>query len=410
MSVWNPGIRKWFTSRTRKSVNRFDVRVLCPPAKRFEPTDMPFELRFVFRQFPECADRVRALFERGYGIGIRTVLRTSEDVLDAVARISEGSYHGVLEPWLTHLIFSEEVPVFTEDELYEQNQRGVNLYTEAHVILSERFLMKRLVLIDLESHGIQESDQEFISSMNRVLEPLSAAYLHHRIHADRRTFAFRLSRTLLSALFIIGPITHALEHWVRGIGRMFAALADDVTRESAELVTLKGSGYTGRQIWRRAQVFVPVLVVVIWLVLQVECLVERGSLFLAGLTFGLVAVSFTFVRILQTYARLRTAYVELEQSSKLPSGLRLKLSSFALREIRWSPQRFGLLIGACAAPVLSGVCFAMLSSFLHNGWFLALIASLEVFIASAYVGNVRIFDRALFIRTVRRRIEKGRKV
>jgi hypothetical protein len=404
MSDRKPGIIKRFSSQQKRDVNRFSVRVLSPSKEQFELKDVPFELQYVFKALPESVEKVRTLFERGYGIGIRTIRRTPNTVLQAVDRISEGSQMGVVEPWLTQLIYLEEIPLFTEDELFEQNELGINLFTEAHTILGERFQMKRLVLVDLEAHGIDEADREFLSHMNRVLQPLSSAFLHHRIHADRKPLKIRLTRTLLKVLVLIGPIAHVLELWVRGIGQMFAALADDVTRETADLITLKGSGYTGRQLWKQSQVFLPVVIIAIWLALQVEGFIEKESFFIAGFIFGLVAVSFTVVRLLQTYVRYRTAYTDLEKNSKLPSGHLPSLSVFSYKEIRMSSMRFGLLIGALATPILAGTIFALFPSYTHNGWFLAFIASLEIFIAFLYSGNKIAFDRVLFIKKIKRRM------
>lgn len=401
MSDRKLGVFKRFSSQRKNDVNRFEVRVLSPSAESFDPKNVPFELEYVFRKLPESEERIRTLIERGYGIGVRTIRRAPKTVLEAVERVSEASQKGVIEPWLSRLIFHEEIPLFTEDELYEQNERGINLFTEAHAILGERFEMKRLVLVDLEAHGIDEADREFLSHANLALQPLSAAYLHHRIHADRKPLKIRFTRTLLKAMVLIGPIAHVFELWVRGMGQMFAALADDVTREAADLTTLKGSGYTNRQLWKQSQVFLPVLIIAVWLSLQVEGLIEGGSLFAAGFVFGSVAVSFTIIRLLRTYARFRTSYAELEKSTKLPSGHLPSLSVFSFREIRMSPMRFGLFIGAFVTPVISGIAFVLFPIYTHNGWFLAFIASLEIFTAFLYRGNIIALDRVLFIRKMK---------
>jgi hypothetical protein len=402
--------RTWFHSVLRGSRSRgdrFDVRVISTPVELFDASKMPFELRFLFDRLPESAEKVRSLLERGYGIGIRTTRRTSPVVLQAVDRIAETTQGEVAEPWLTKLIFEEEIPLFTEDELAEQNERGINLYTEAHLILSERFTMVHVVLADLEAHGIEDADMEAVSQMNRALEPLSAAFLHHRIHADRRVLNVRFIGTLAKALIIIGPLAHLLEIWVRGIGQLFAALADDVSREIGQLVTLKGSGYTARQLWRRTQVFIPILIIDFYLALQVNGLLERGSAFTAGLVFGIVAVSFPLVELLRSFVLTRSAYADLLKNGKLPKGPRPALSSLAFREIVRNPLRAGIAIGVIAGPLIAGALFAAMTPLAHNGWFLAIVAMLEIIIGLAFAWNVLLLDRVLFIAKIRRRMKGG---
>lgn len=403
--------RAHIATKLRRPLRRFASRsdayrvdVVSTPAERFDPDRMPFELQFIFSELPESREKVHALLERGYGIGIRTTPRAPGAVLASVARISEHTQRGVVEPWLSRLIFQEEIPLFTEDELVEHGEQGINLYTEAHIILSERFTMKRIVLVDLHAHGLEDADMEFVSRMNRALEPLSAAYLHHRIHMDRKTVSFRPLAVLAKALLIIGPLAHLLERWVRGIGQLFAALADDVSREIGESFTLKSSGYTPRQLWRRIRIYLPLLVIDIYAALQVFPLANRGALFAAGCLFGFVAVSFPLLQLVQRFVSFRASFGVLERDGKLPTEHRLPLSAMAVREITRSPMHAGLGLGVILSPLGAGLVFLLLPSLIQNGWLLALLASLEIGIAFFYAGNMMALDRVLFIRKIRKRI------
>jgi hypothetical protein len=405
MSAWSMGALKRFSSAVKKDGNRFDVCVISPDAGAFDPKRVPFELQYAFDHLPESEEKVRALFERGYGLGIRTIRRAPERVLEAAERI-RSSQAGVTEPWLSRLIFREEIPVFTEDELYEQNERGVNLFTEAHAVLGERFEMKRFVLVDLESHGIDEADREFLSCLNLALQPLSASYLRHRMLADRKkTARIRPARSFAAALALIGPVAHVLEGWVRGMGRLFAALADDVTRETADLMALKSSGYTGRQLWRQGRIFLPVFIIAAWLAFSSSSFAARGSFFTAGFLFGLAAVSFPFVEFVRSFAVTHNAYAMLEREGKLPAGPRPPFSILAFREMVRNPMRAGLATGVIASPFIAGLLFAAARPFAHNGWFLALVAMLDIAIALCFVRYISALDRILFIRSMRKRDE-----
>jgi hypothetical protein len=91
----------------------------------------------------------------------------------------------------------------------------------------------------------------------------------------------------------------------------------------------------------------------------------------------------------------------LEREGKLPAGPRPPFSILAFREMVRNPMRAGLATGVIASPFIAGLLFAAARPFADNGWFFALIASSEVFIAFAYAQVIRALDRFLFIRKAR---------
>jgi hypothetical protein len=65
-------------------------------------------------------------------------IRRRERVLQAVDRISQETQHNTIIPWLDNLLRNEELPIFSEEELrLWRKGKGINLYEEAKVILSQ---------------------------------------------------------------------------------------------------------------------------------------------------------------------------------------------------------------------------------------------------------------------------------
>lgn len=358
---------------------RYHVEVVAPDPAELDLDLLPIEIRFAVELHPEWKDKLQALFERGYAIGIRTIRRCPPFLLEAVERIAGASQEGTMEPWLSRLVHDTEIPVFTEEELRQHYELGMNLFDEAHLILEYRHRMKQFLLVDLEHHGIEESDRTFVSEMDRTLRPVSETYLLHRIHADRVPRGFHLWKTLANTLLIIAPVAHVLERWVRGMGQLFAVLADDVIHGSAELISLRQSGYTSKQLWKHGQLLLPVLVVAVFVALQVES-VRASSPFFGGFLFGLAAALFPFADRLRRFAELRSGYAALEHAGKYPTEQRPSLSVLASRELVRNSSMRGSLIGLVLLPFIAGASFLLFPSWTQNGWFLAVVASTDFFV------------------------------
>lgn len=386
--------------RQRLDADRYRVRVVSTPAEYFDRARAPFELRFVIDALPDGFEIARGLLERGFGIGIRHAPWTPPRTMDAVREIAKGSQRGMLEPWISRLIFHEDIPVITEDELADAHDRGIHLYTEAHRILGERYGLLRFVLVDLDGKGIEERDRKDLDVLNQAIKPLAAAYLHHRISSDYTASKIRFISVALRAVLFVGPVAHLFERWVRGIGMLFSALADNVSREIGIAVSLRQSGYTPRQLWRRVRLYLPVLVIDIWLALQAYPLLKAGHSFFAGLLFAIAAVSFPWVSLIQSFADIRSSFGELERGRKLTNGNHATLTGLTVAEIRRDKIRLGLFVGACLAPPYAGLLFWMNEGLASNGWFLAFVAILDVLIALAFAGLLIAMDRLRFIHGV----------
>jgi hypothetical protein len=387
-------------------VDRHHLATVTDPEELQFPEDLPLEIRFVLARHPERSQTLRELLERGYGLGIRTVERTPENVLKAIDRISQMTQENTVIPWLPRLLRDGQMPVFTESELRFAEAKGANLYEDARDILARRFEFKKIVLVDLENRGLQEEDRQLIRELNQDLYPFAIDYIVNRVLFDNAHTRTEVSQNIIKALVVIGPIAHVLEHWVYGIGKLFAASADDLLSEAAELFALRGSGFTWRQLFKRSRWLIPVFALATFGAFSVEGLVERDHLALGGIVFGLSAVALSLTTAIQSIGMYHQGYVRLYRSNKLLLSDAKHLWRLTLRQDFTNPSRLGLFLGAFSAPLFAGMIFILFPSWLHNGWLLAALGSVESLVAGMAVLMAGRVNRWLFRRRIQRALRR----
>lgn len=389
-------LSRLFKTNKPSPIDRYELNVVTNVAELMRPELVPVEIRYVIAKRPERFEQFRELLEKGYGVGVRIVAKTPDRVLHAVDRISRMSQHNTIIPWLPRLLREEEIPVFTRDELEHAERDGVNLYEEAKAILEQRFEFRKIVLVDLHNHRIGEREQELMLQANEDVYPLAIDAIVHRVVYDNAHTRTETAQTVIKALLFVGPLAHALEHWVSGLGKVFAASADDILAEVAELFALRGSGFTWRQLAKRGRILIPVLILATYGAFQVEPLIEHGHLAWAGIVFGLSAVALSLTTAIQSIGMYRQSYAQLLKEGKmtLPAGRGTK--RLALRQDFTNPARLGLLGGALAAPPIAAIVFTFAPELTKNGWILALLGSVESIIAGCTVFAAARIERRWF--------------
>ncbi|MFA6429247.1 MAG: hypothetical protein WCV84_01990 [Patescibacteria group bacterium] len=389
-----------FPFRKVRIPDRYHLRIVTSPEEMTCVEMLPLEIRFVLTKVPERIMVFRDLLERGFGIGVRTVDHTPDALLKAIDHISQLTQENTIIPWLPRLLREGEIPVFSEFELRLAEQKKINLYEEARLILARRFEFKKIVLVDLENKGLSESERDLMDSVNRDLYPFAIDYIVNRVLFDNAHTRTEVAQSIIKALLIVGPIAHVLEHWVHGIGKIFAASADDLLAETAELFALRGSGFTWRQLMKRSRILVPVFALATYGAFSVEGLIMQGRLGLAGVVFGASAVALSLTTAIQSIGMYRQAYVRLVQAKKLATQDSRALWRLALRQDFTNPARLGLFIGACTAPLMAAVVFSLFPALVYNGWILALLGSTESLVAGVTVFSAARINRYVFRRRV----------
>ncbi len=385
------------------NLNRYHLSAVTIPDELHFFTRLPLEIQFVIAKKPERLHTFRQLLEQGFGIGVRTVNQTPETVLASVDLLSQRTQENTVIPWLPRLLQSGEWPMFSDADVLAAKADGVDLAEQVRTILDRRQDFKKIVLIDLHNAGLSEAQRNIVRELNEDLYPLAVDYIVNRVLFDNAHARTEIAQSIIKALLFVGPIAHALEHWFRGVGKIFAASADDLLSETAELMALRGSGFTWRQLARRSRILVPVFMLATWGAFSVEGLIERGHVPLAGIVFGLSAVALSLTTALQSVGMYKHAFQKLAASGKLPSPQNTSLLSLALRQDFTNPARLGLFVGAVSSPLLAAITFTFFTSYVHNGWLLALLGSVESIVAGCTVIAAARINRRLF----RQRIKKA---
>lgn len=343
---------------------------------------IPQELRYLFQLRSESKGLLRDLLSRGYAVGIRTTTRTPERVLHAVQNITVYSQKNCILTWLPALLRDKHHPVFTEEDKKHAVEKGINLEEDVQVILRERLRFKRLVLVDEDNVGIGSKEQRLMTELSEFLYPLSIDWIVHRVIADNAHERTAIAQNIIKALLFVGPIAHFLEHYASGFGKIFAASADDLMGEAAELMALRGSGFSWRELAKRGKILIPVFALATWGAFSVEGLLHEGHIALAGIVFGLSAVALSLTTAIQSVGMYHKNVKELVGENKAKLGGRSTFRMAIIQDFT-NPARLGLLIGALLAPVMGMV--AAFAGWMSNGWILAAVGSTESIVAGITV-------------------------
>jgi hypothetical protein len=388
-----------FTRPPKQSpVGSYKVEVISLPEECDWEKYLPMEVRYIFKNYPKYKVRIRKILSEGKAIGVRTVLRTPENILKAINAISVHSQGNYIVTWLPVLLKEKKKPLFHEHDYQSAREHKEDLDKSVEIILADRLKFKRLVLIDEENIGIKKEEQDLMTELSEIIYPLAVDYSVFRVIADNARERTKIAQTIIKALLIIGPVAHVLEKFVSGVGKLFAASADDLLGESAEIMALRGSGFKWKELIKRGRILIPVFALATWGAFSVEPLIQGGHLVWGGVVFGLSAVALSLTTAIQSIFMYRHNVVRLMKEKKISHHSSKELTKIALIQDFTNPARLGLLLGASMAPLM-GVIGSLLH-LMHNGWVLATIGSTESIVAgltvifSSYINEFR-FRRKL---------------
>jgi len=394
-----PGFLKRQTEPPTKSkLGGYRVEVVSHPEELDWDGFLPIELIYLFKTRPESREQLRQLLANGFAIGVRTTTNTPERVLKAIADISIVSQRNCILTWLPDFLREKHHPTFTRQD--EEHARSLDIDLEAALatIEAERLRFKRLVLVDEDNVGIGAKERRLMTELSEVIYPLAVDYIVHRVVNDNAQERTEVARSIIKALLIVGPIAHVLEHVLSGVGKIFAASADDLLGEAAEVMALRGSGFRWNELVRRGGILIPVFALATWGAFSVEPLLHGGHVALAGIVFGLSAVALSLTTAIQSVGMYGRNIKLLVSEGKVKTG---DVSPWRLALIQdfTNPARLGLLIGAGMAPVI-GMAAAFLG-LMSNGWVLATVGSTESIVAGLTVIFANRINERRFARKLR---------
>jgi len=373
-----------FTRPPEKSpIGSYKVEVISLSEECDWDQYLPLEIQYIFKNYPEYKEKIRKILAQGKAIGVRTVLRTPENILRAIHTISVHSQENYIITWLPDLLRNKHLPKFIEKDRLLAKEHGENLDKAVEIILRDRLRFKRLILIDEENIGIKPEEQRFITELSEIIYPLVIDYSVFRVIVDNARERTKIAQSIIKALFIVGPIAHFLEKFAAGIGKVFAASADDILGESAEIMALRGSGFGWPELIKRGRILIPVFALATWGAFEVEELIQNGNIILGGIVFGVSAVALSLTTAIQSLFMFRNNLNKLIQDKKISSKSKWEIIKLSIAQDFTNPARLGLLLGASMAPFM-GIVGSVLG-LMHNGWVLAVIGSTESIVAGITV-------------------------
>ncbi|MDO8505181.1 MAG: hypothetical protein Q7S48_01200 [bacterium] len=364
-------------------VGTYRLEVISLPEECDWDKYLPVEFQYIFSSNKEYKEKIRAILKQGKAIGVRTVKRTPENILKAVHTISVHSQENYIVTWLPKLLRDKHKPVFTDADRARAALHKEDLDGAVETILRDRLRFKRLVLIDEENIGIKPEEQRLMTELSEVVYPLAVDYSVFRVIADNARERTKVAQSIIKALLVIGPVAHILEKFAAGIGKVFAASADDLLGESAELMALRGSGFTWRELAKRSRILVPVFALATWGAFSVHGFIEEGHTVWGGMIFGFSAVALSLTTAVQSIFMYKRNARKLSHEGKLTIGVGQTLAKIAIVQDFTNPARLGLLMGAALAPIMG--IFASLLGLMSNGWVLAAVGSTESIVAGLTV-------------------------
>lgn len=381
----------------------YKLEVISLPEEMDWEKYLPLEIKYILKKRPELKGKIRNILEDGKAIGVRTVLRTPENILKAIHTISVHSQHNYIINWLPKLLREKHLPIFMDSDHVEAQKHNENLNGAVETILKDRMRFKRIVLIDEENKGIKPEEQMLMTELSEMIYPIAVDYSVFRVVADNAQERTKIAQSIIKALLFIGPAAHFLEKYVSGLGKLFAASADDLLGESAELMALRGSGFSWKELAKRGKILVPVFALATWGAFSVEGLIEADRLIMAGIVFGFSAVALSLTTAIQSIFMYKKNAGRLKEEGKVVAETSKELFRLSIVQDFTNPARLGLLIGALMAPVM-GIIASVLGV-MHNGWVLATVGSTESIVAGITVISAGSLNEWRFHRKLKKMIK-----
>ena len=366
-------------------VGSYNLRVVSLEGELESPHLLPKELRFALLKDPTLKSRIGKVLKNGKAIGIRTIEKTPERVLSAINNVAVLTQHRTIITWLPGLLTAQTRPMFLPNDHELAAKSGVDLDEEIAVILSHRLDFKKFIIVDEGNLGISESDHQLVARLNEIISSIVIRHVTSRMTFDNADTRTATAQAIIKALLFIGPITHVLELYTHGFGKLFAASTDDVLAEAAELFALRGSGFTWKQLIVRSRILIPVFALATYGAFNVDPLIDSGHLSWAGAVFGVSSVALSLATAIQSVRMYKTCVDDLVRDGKISIARNLGRWTMAVKQDFTNPARLGLIMGAMISPLMSMIVFVWFPFTVHNGWVLALLGTTETITAGIVV-------------------------
>ena len=97
-------------------VGSYKMEIISLPEECDWEKYLPLEIRYIFKKHPDHKEKTRKILAAGKAIGVRTVLRTPQNILKAIHTVSVHSQRNYIINWLPELLKNKHLPKLTEPD------------------------------------------------------------------------------------------------------------------------------------------------------------------------------------------------------------------------------------------------------------------------------------------------------
>ncbi len=138
---------------------------------------LPIEFQYSIAIHPSRFSALESLLRDGHGIAFGRQKQIPSNVLDAVGHIA-CTHHGALYPWLEDLVTKQAVPRWSESDLDEAADEGIDLKEQANIINGHVASSVQIKLIQAPNTESTKNPQLCYKRWRRI----SRRYTHSRWH------------------------------------------------------------------------------------------------------------------------------------------------------------------------------------------------------------------------------------
>lgn len=325
------------------------------------PKSLPLELQVATAKDPAVARALASLQARGVKVRMQSLSGTPHGVLEAINLVAVTSQENYLKTWLPQLVTQRKRPNL------RPTPNGLVRARAARMVEQGEDPRERLeVATDLIDGAVGSylrviaedgsDDDEDVRTVNAALEGARRKLAKRRMLFDNAHERTEGAQDVLKKMMLLGPMAHSLEMLDLGMAaKVLTSSGDDAMAEVAEWKALRGSGFTNRELMKRAKVLVPVGVAATFAAAGSHSMIEHGNAVLGGATFGASAVALSLTTALQSIRMYKHGYVELLRQGKIEGkvGVAMKQDfQKNLRQLAAAEQRLGSLFQAKNKPRL----------------------------------------------------------
>lgn len=325
---------------------------------------LPLELQYALAIHPSRVQYLKTILSEGHALALGRNPVWNRRIHKAMNCVS-AYHHGAVHPWLEDLVVKNIMPVFSESDLADAAERGVDLMEQIGIIKNHVSELLQIKIVESGNRGMTADDKKLIELLARDIQKIqsmeAAEVLYGRTAQNRQDV---LMLFLFGALFF-GPLIHGLEMIFSGLGKFAAVILPVLFIRLSEVLSDYQHGHAWWQIKKGIKKQWPEAVALIFGALAVEPLLGIVSPWVAGLLFIFSANAMILGHLLRAHINAKKIRSALEAEGKLARGYTIPRLS-----LLYGPLWLIRVLSFMPAVLLSVFVFTTAGSLLANGWLL----------------------------------------